>query len=1206
VLSGTIDLDVQAPAGTTAVRYFIDGIQLSELTDLYSSQTKTPPVWSTSTDAGWFEPGPHVLRAEADTPAGLAVTSEPVVTMRPPSPKGITPLNGGWDFAPSADLPDGALDGDAPSAVQPGYGQGTWTSVVVPDSFGAVADKWNDDNGLLVAYRRTVSLSESTTRLRTALTFASCYWSCHYFVNGQAVGTSRGGYLPVHLDVTGAMHPGTNTVAVIVDNRKSTMGVFATVHNYYWNWGGLLQQVQLEQTQQVALTEFRAEAAADGTLAIYPSAVNGTGTDQSVTALLSVTDAHGHPALTPRPITITVPATGEPEPVTVTVPHPQLWDLDHPTLYTVHLQPLADHGNSLTEQTGFRTVSVDGPDLLLNGRPVEDLQGFDRHTDYPGLGRTQPDGLADREIKTLHDKGFRIFRPAHYPTTPAELAAADRYGLLVIEEINVTGFSGASLASADVQAYAKTQLTNEIARDRSHPSVFAFSVGNENRTDQPGARSYIAAVIGLGRQLDPKRLYLQVTLAGIASSSHGLDTTLDLQDFVAQNYYAGAGDGNVYPVLPMIEGLRKLSGNKPVLLSEYGVEAVLGRPGYGVGTEFFQANLIDEHNRLLDNLPHFIGKMYWTSTEFWCTPTWTGGNPQPVPPFHTKALMSYTRQPKLGWKVMFSPVRIWASALNAEPGVRQTLQERIRIEDVRGHGASGTLQVTAPPGYTASVSSEHFHVAPNGVETVDVTLTGTLPPSGQLDPGMVRAVIDSDTEAMPRLLQVQSADATVHPAATDDFGRADLDSNWQVVRPDAAGWSLTAQPGALQLTAEPGTEEGNGTASNLFVRGNTPSVDYTAETHLHAATTADGQDLSLYAYRDDDNFVKVGIAEVNGQRVIRFAQEAAGAINYSDTRQLSADNVWVRLVRRGSSYTADYSYDGSTWYSFTSRRAVAGTVHLALQASSGGAAPITTSVDGLTVLTSGALAATTVSGGSAPLLSGRPSSVNVTLVNGADHDVAANVTLDLPAGWTATPQTATVPAFSTAVVAVPVTPPQLPGTVTATADVTADGVDVTGSASGQLTSVPSGTDVPLALDAGCATSPVLSTYKTLTPDSAWDPTVGFGWVGAAPSCRDRAKLDALRRDFVNAMNPGTLRVNVPAGQHDIYLLVGDPSYAVHDEKITVGGTVVAHSGDVATGQATWVHFPVTGGGPVDLTFTATPGEYWSFDALVVMPGSSGS
>src|SRR5262249_19248039 len=159
-------------------------------------------------------------------------------------------------------------------------------------------------------------------------------------------------------------------------------------HNYYWNWGGLLQNVSLEQTPQVALTEFRAEAAADGTLQIFPSAVNGTGTDQQVTGLLSVTDANGDMALTPRQVTITVPPSGDPTPLTVTVPPPTLWDLDHPYLYTVHLDQQGPV-HRLSEQTGFRTVSVHGPDLLLNGKPVEDLQGFDRHTDYPGLGRTQ-------------------------------------------------------------------------------------------------------------------------------------------------------------------------------------------------------------------------------------------------------------------------------------------------------------------------------------------------------------------------------------------------------------------------------------------------------------------------------------------------------------------------------------------------------------------------------------------------------------------------------------------------------------------------------------------------------------------------------------------------------------------------------------------------------------------------------------------------
>lgn len=1205
-LHGTVDLEVRAPADTTAVRFFVDDIQLSEITDVYAKETKTPPVWRTATDAGWFTPGRHTLRAVADRPSGPSTVTKSIVTEQPASPPGVTPLNGGWHFSRAADLPAADLDGDSPPVTQPGYDDAAWTNVIVPDSYGAVEDSWNDDNGQVVVYRRTVDVTR-TSGLVSSLTFDSCYWSCRYFVNGTQVGTSEGGYLPAHVDATKAIHQGSNTVAVVVDNRKSSMGVFATVHNYYWNWGGLLQQVQLEQDPDLSLTETRAQGAADGTLTLRPTGVNAATTDRTVSAVLDVTDPSGRPAFPPRTVSTTIPAGGgQGSPITVNVAHPELWDLAHPNLYTVHLRPTgAAAWRDISEQTGFRTVSVDGPDLLLNGKPVEDLQGFDRHTDYPGLGRTQPDGLADREIKQLHEKGFRIFRPAHYPSTPAELHAADKYGLLVIEEINVTGMSGARLATQEVQQYGESQLTKEIARDRSHPSVFAFSVGNENRTDQDGARSYIADVIGLGRKLDPSRLYLQVTLAGIASSSHGLDKTLDLQDFVAQNYYAGGGDGDVYPVLPMIEGLRKLSGNKPVLLSEYGVETVLGRPGYGVGTEYFQANLVDEHNRLLDHLPHFIGKMYWTSTEFWCTPTWSGGNPQPVPPYHTKALMTYNRQPKLAWRVMFSPIRIWASTLDATPGKAQTLHERVRIEDVKGRDTSGTLHVTPPAGYSTSVTSQPFHVPANGSTTVDVDLHGTLPLDGSVDPGMVRAVVDSDTEAAPRLLQVTAGDTTVHPAS-DDFSSSTLDSGWEIGRPDASGWSLTDRPGSLRLSTLPGTEEGtNQAASNVFVRDTTPDVDYTAEAQLHAATNADGQQLALYAYADHEHFVKVGIAQVDGQRVVRLAQESGGVVNYTDSRPLSTDHVWVRLVRRGSRYTAAYSPDGTNWYAFAVTVSVGGTARLALQAEGGSSSDvIDTYVDGLTVLTSGAVTASAVSAPSAPMLGGKAASVNVTLANGTDHAVPVDVGLDVPSGWSAGTGSATLPAFGTAKVSVPVTPPVVPQTATAKAVVTATGADVIGAASAQLTSVPSGDAVPLALDGGCATSPVLSTYRPLTPDSAWSEAAGYGWVDGAPTCRDRGTGDVLGRDFVAGTTPATLRVAVPSGKHEVYLLFGDQGYIVHDTTVTSGGATVTHSGDVPAGQHVWTHFTVDGGSSgstVDLTFTPTPGEYWSLDSLVVLP-----
>src|SRR4051812_35592792 len=97
-IAGTTDLRVDAPPGTTAVRFSLDGIQLSELTDLYARQTKTNPVWATATDAGWFPSGAHTLRAEADTPDGMLVATEPVVTSAPADGPGVVALDGGWRF----------------------------------------------------------------------------------------------------------------------------------------------------------------------------------------------------------------------------------------------------------------------------------------------------------------------------------------------------------------------------------------------------------------------------------------------------------------------------------------------------------------------------------------------------------------------------------------------------------------------------------------------------------------------------------------------------------------------------------------------------------------------------------------------------------------------------------------------------------------------------------------------------------------------------------------------------------------------------------------------------------------------------------------------------------------------------------------------------------------------------------------------------
>jgi hypothetical protein len=116
-LAGTTDLAVDAPGGTTAVRFYLDRAQLSELTDLYSRQTHTEPDWSTVTDVGWFPAGVHTLRAEADTPTGRLTATKHVVTAGQGAARGVSSLNGGWQFAT-------IRHSTCPTAGTPGRGTG--------------------------------------------------------------------------------------------------------------------------------------------------------------------------------------------------------------------------------------------------------------------------------------------------------------------------------------------------------------------------------------------------------------------------------------------------------------------------------------------------------------------------------------------------------------------------------------------------------------------------------------------------------------------------------------------------------------------------------------------------------------------------------------------------------------------------------------------------------------------------------------------------------------------------------------------------------------------------------------------------------------------------------------------------------------------------------------------------------------------------
>ncbi|HEV7779830.1 MAG TPA: glycoside hydrolase family 2 TIM barrel-domain containing protein [Chitinophagaceae bacterium] len=749
-------LTANPPAGTKIVRFYVDDMLVSNLTDLYSVKTNTIPVWKTCIDPSWIGAGEHELRIESETAQGVqTIEKRKIRGTASLDASNLISLNGAWQFAEMNELPAGALEGSEPLAVKPGYKAGTWTKIIVPNSLGAINEKWNKYEGILGIYRKNVELNAAKTD-QLFIVLESVYWSGRVFVNGVEVGQTVGGYLPSRFDISKAAVNGKNEIAIIVDNRFSTMGAFKRLNEFYWNWGGLVQEVAIEKHPALSLTDLRAEGTMAGGLQLHLTGLNAGSAAKNKNIVVEVYDAANKKVLGPVQINLSVPAGSSVIKLKeLQLNKPVLWELEKPYLYTVVVK--GDLGE-LKERTGFRDVKVQGSDILLNGKAVHGLQGFNRHADYPGLGRTQPGALVYQELKMLHDKGFRIFRPAHYPTTPAMLDAADELGFLVIEEVNVTGLRGAIMASKEVKEFGIQQLTKMIHRDRSHPSVIAWSVGNENFTEEEGAEEYIKETIAAGKALDSKRLYTQVT------HRHTTDRTFPYQDFVAQNYYAGWYAKDINAIVNLFDAIQAYSGNKPVMLSEYGAEAVSGRAGTAKSTEFYQGFVVDAHNRLLNGRPHFIGKMYWCSTDFWCRPNWTGGSPDPVPPFHVKSLIDpYREHKKLGWKVIFSPIRLLfnphtvrANDLGGEieltPGKDTTIRQAITIKDIRNKGSKGILSIELPSAFSTERISYPFAIEPGGSISITVFLKGKLSAGDKPVECFFKAVIDEDTEAQPLLL----------------------------------------------------------------------------------------------------------------------------------------------------------------------------------------------------------------------------------------------------------------------------------------------------------------------------------------------------------------------------------------------------------------------------------------------------------------------
>ena len=390
-------------------------------------------------------------------------------------------------------------------------------------------------------YRKTFTIPKEDAGRRIAIDFDGVYRDSVVWLNGFYLGTERSGYSSFHYDLTDYLnYGGTNVLVVRVD---ATIG-----EGWFYEGAGIYRHVWLTKTEPL-------HVAHDGTF--VTSTVKDPGAahpEAAVTALVTVENdgdkdarftleeeienADGKiVASSPGVAASIAVASGSDLSVVLPVLDAQLWSLETPYLYKL-ITTIRSEGKVLDryETTfGIRTIAFDPHHgFFLNGKHVE-IKGTDEHQDHAGVGVAVPDTLNAFRVARLKEMGSNAIRTSHNPPTPELLDACDRMGMLVLDENRMMGTTPED----------HDHLKRLIVRDRNHPSVILWSLGNEEwalEWTDFGER-VTRDMTAYAKRLDPTR---RSTVA-LSGSGAGISLAADVLGF---NYYRQHNIDKVHETFP--------------------------------------------------------------------------------------------------------------------------------------------------------------------------------------------------------------------------------------------------------------------------------------------------------------------------------------------------------------------------------------------------------------------------------------------------------------------------------------------------------------------------------------------------------------------------------------------------------------------------------------------------------------------------------
>ena len=404
-----------------------------------------------------------------------------------------TKLNENWKF----------FLGDMPNATRTDYVDNTWLTVNIPHD-------WAFENGYSVTgvqgvrgsyasggvgwYRKTINLKPDELNGRQLyLDFDGVYMNSEVWVNNTFVGKHPYGYISFSYDVTKLLHSGQNLISVRVDNSLEPSarwyhgcGIYGDVFLRTANPVHFLKDGTAVTTENVMTKQ--------ATVNVKTYIAN-TNISKEVSVEINLLDADGNPIISPKKEKQSLSGDSTIADVSFNVKNFKLWSTTNPNLYTLVLK-VYDGNKVLDSQTikiGFRDVKWDIQNgFFLNGKQVK-LRGVCDHLEAGPTGSMYTEKLLRWKIQLLKDMGCNAIRTAHNPQIPVFYDLCDEMGMLVLDEI-FDGWSRKAPFDYGEQAFAewwKRDLRSFINRDRNHPCIFAYSVGNETHT--PASKDLVKA-----------------------------------------------------------------------------------------------------------------------------------------------------------------------------------------------------------------------------------------------------------------------------------------------------------------------------------------------------------------------------------------------------------------------------------------------------------------------------------------------------------------------------------------------------------------------------------------------------------------------------------------------------------------------------------------------------------------------------------------